>query len=78
MNKIAILSLSTLGGAALFAVSFLGFAKLNGVPLNELPLVGGMLLQMKLGLPTYFLAFSTLLVAAAVAAFSIRRQQPAV
>ena len=42
------------------------------------PLVGGVLLQMKLGLPTYFLAFSTLLVAAAVAAFSIRRQQPAV
>jgi len=41
MNKIAILSLSTLGSAALFAVSFLGFAKLNGVPLNELPLVGG-------------------------------------
>lgn len=42
MNKIAIISLSTLGGAALFAVSFLGFARLNGVPLNELPLVGGM------------------------------------
>ncbi len=42
------------------------------------PLVGGVLLQMKLGLPTYFLAFSTLLIAAAVAAFSVRRQQPAV
>jgi len=42
------------------------------------PLVGGVLLQMKLGLPSYFLAFSTLLVAAAVATFSIRRQQPAV
>lgn len=42
------------------------------------PLIGGVLLQMKLGLPTYFLAFSALLIAAAVAAFSIRRHQPAV
>lgn len=41
------------------------------------PLAGGVLLQMKLGLPSYFLAFSTLLVAAAVATFAIRRQQPA-
>ena len=42
------------------------------------PVVGGMLLQLALGLPTYFLAFSTLLIAAAGAAFSIRRHQPAV
>jgi AAHS family 4-hydroxybenzoate transporter-like MFS transporter len=41
------------------------------------PLVGGVLLQMKLGLPSYFLAFGMLLVAAAVATFVIRRQQPA-
>ncbi|MFZ5492859.1 MAG: MFS transporter [Pseudomonadota bacterium] len=41
------------------------------------PLAGGVLLQMQLGLPTYFLAFSTLLVAAAVATFVIRRHQPA-
>jgi hypothetical protein len=42
MNKIAILSLSALGGSLLFSVSFLGFAKLNHVPLNTLPMVGGM------------------------------------
>ena len=42
MNKIAIVSLSALGGTALFAVSFLGFAKLNGVPLHSLPAIGGM------------------------------------
>ncbi len=42
MNKIAVISLSVLGGSALFAVSFLGFAKLNGVALNTLPVVGGM------------------------------------
>ena len=41
------------------------------------PLAGGVLLQMQLGLPSYFLAFSTLLVAAAVATFVIRRHQPA-
>lgn len=42
MNKIAVISLSVLGGSALFAVSFLGFAKLNGVALHTLPVVGGM------------------------------------
>lgn len=42
------------------------------------PVVGGLLLQRALGLPTYFLVFSTLLIAAAGAAFSIRRHQPAV
>lgn len=42
MNKIAVISLSALGGTALFAVSFLGFAKINGVPLHSLPAVGGM------------------------------------
>ena len=42
MNKIAVISLSVLGGSALFAVSFLGFAKINGVALHSLPVVGGM------------------------------------
>ncbi|GAB4354460.1 MAG: aromatic acid/H+ symport family MFS transporter [Immundisolibacter sp.] len=40
------------------------------------PLVGGLLLQMKLGLANYFLTFSTLLIAAALSAFAIRRHQP--
>ncbi len=40
------------------------------------PLVGGLLLQMKLGLANYFLVFSTLLIAAALSAFVIRRHQP--
>ena len=42
MNKLTTLSLSALGGTALFAVSFLGFAKFNKVPLDTLPVVGGM------------------------------------
>ncbi len=42
MNKITILSVSALGATALLGVSFLGFAKLNGVPMHSLPLVGGM------------------------------------
>lgn len=42
MNKIALLSVSAVGGLALFGVAFLGFAKLNGVPLHSLPGVGGM------------------------------------
>ena len=41
------------------------------------PLVGGVLLQMKLGLANYFLTFGTLLIAAALSAFVIRRHQPA-
>src|SRR5688500_12526414 len=41
MHKIATISLSVLGVTALFAVSFLGFAKINGVPLETLPAVGG-------------------------------------
>lgn len=40
------------------------------------PLVGGLLLQMKLGLANYFLVFSTLLFAAAASAFVVRRHQP--
>ncbi len=42
MNKIAVISLSVVGGSALFAVAFLGFAKINGVALHTLPVVGGM------------------------------------
>ena len=42
MNKLAILSVSAAVGTALFAVSFLGFAKLNGVPMHTLPVLGGM------------------------------------
>lgn len=42
MNKIALLSASAVGGLALFGVAFLGFAKLNGVPLHSLPAIGGM------------------------------------
>ena len=42
MNKIAMISLSAVGSTALFAVSFIGFAKLNGVPLHSLPVIGGM------------------------------------
>lgn len=40
------------------------------------PLMGGLLLQMKLGLASYFLAFSTLLIIAAATAAWVRRQQP--
>lgn len=41
------------------------------------PLLGGLLLQMKLGLPNYFLAISSVLVIAALSTFLIRRHQPA-
>ena len=37
MSKIALIALKAVGGTALFAVSFIGFAKLNGVPLSSLP-----------------------------------------
>ncbi|HTF87815.1 MAG TPA: hypothetical protein VK843_05355 [Planctomycetota bacterium] len=40
MSKIALIALKAVGGSALFAVSFVGFAKVNGVPLNTLPVVG--------------------------------------
>ncbi len=40
MSKIAIIALKAVGGTALFAVSFIGFAKLNGVPLSSLPGIG--------------------------------------
>lgn len=49
MNKIATIALSTLGGSALFAVSFLGFAKLNNVPLDTLPVVGGLFPKLPVG-----------------------------
>lgn len=42
------------------------------------PLAGGLLLQTQLGLANYFLAFSTLLLAAATSAFFIRQHQPPV
>lgn len=42
------------------------------------PLLGGLLLQMKLGLPNYFLAISSVLVVAALSTFLIRRHQPPV
>src|SRR6185503_17863909 len=42
MSKIAIIALKAVGGAALFGVSYVGFAKVNGVPLNSLPGIGRM------------------------------------
>ncbi len=42
------------------------------------PLLGGILLQMQLGLPNYFLAISSVLVVAALSTFVIRRHQPGV
>lgn len=41
------------------------------------PLLGGLLLQAKLGLPNYFLTISSVLVIAALSTFLIRRHQPA-
>lgn len=42
MNKVATISLSAFGLAALFATAFVGFAKVNGTPLHSLPVIGGM------------------------------------
>ena len=42
MNKVATISLSAIGLSALFAVAFIGFAKVNGAPLHTLPVIGSL------------------------------------
>jgi flagellar motility protein MotE (MotC chaperone) len=42
MNKVATISLASAGGLLLFSVAYIGFAKLNGVPMHTLPVFGSL------------------------------------
>ncbi|MBI5432641.1 MAG: hypothetical protein HZA52_07415 [Planctomycetes bacterium] len=42
MNKVATLSLAGAGGLLLFSVAYIGFAKMNHVPLHTLPVFGSL------------------------------------
>lgn len=51
MNKALTILLTALGGSAFFGVSFLGFARLSGVPLRDIAVVGPILIPL-LGVDT--------------------------
>ncbi|MCK6445911.1 MAG: hypothetical protein L6Q99_05910 [Planctomycetes bacterium] len=42
MNKVATMSLAGAGGLFLFSVAYIGFAKMNGVPMHTLPVFGSL------------------------------------
>jgi hypothetical protein len=42
MNKVAAISLASAGGLMLFSVAYLGFAKMNHVPMHTLPVFGSL------------------------------------